>query len=200
MQLPLHNHCSQVLSREWLCSWSSADRRWVINNFIAHCGAPYIRGFTFTFFLLKQWNEYSLLIMCNELSLTCRIVTLTGNLLIDTYHVCFYRYTFPLLGISEVCIIILSAHGQDLASVLTHSHPSIHPNTHTHTHPLHGKTQNVRGFSDIRLPIYAQLGEVVWNDSRSCHYHWDGFWVSWIVFHVSSIWCVPQVGYIKALG
>ena len=34
-------HWSQVLSREWLCSWISADRRcsnsvWVINNFIAY--------------------------------------------------------------------------------------------------------------------------------------------------------------------
>ena len=43
-------HWSQVLSREWRCSWSSADRRcsnyiWVINNFIAYWGAIYIRGF-----------------------------------------------------------------------------------------------------------------------------------------------------------
>ena len=42
---------SQVLSREWRCSWCSADRRcsnyiWVIDNFIAKWGAPYIRGFT----------------------------------------------------------------------------------------------------------------------------------------------------------
>ena len=34
-------HWSQVLSREWRCSWSSADRRcsnfiWVINKFMAH--------------------------------------------------------------------------------------------------------------------------------------------------------------------
>ena len=34
-------HWSQVLSREWRCSWSSAERRcsnyiWVINNFIAN--------------------------------------------------------------------------------------------------------------------------------------------------------------------
>ena len=34
-------HWSQVLSQEWKCSWSSADRRcsnyiWVINKFIAH--------------------------------------------------------------------------------------------------------------------------------------------------------------------
>ena len=42
-------HWSQVLSWEWRCSWSSADRRcsnyiWVINNFIAYWGAIYIRG------------------------------------------------------------------------------------------------------------------------------------------------------------
>ena len=40
-----------MLSWEWRCSWSSADRRcsnciWVINNFIAYWGATYIRGFT----------------------------------------------------------------------------------------------------------------------------------------------------------
>ena len=42
---------SQVLSREWRCSWSSADRRcsnniWVINNFIAYWSASYIRDLT----------------------------------------------------------------------------------------------------------------------------------------------------------
>ena len=40
-----------MLSREWRCSWSSADRRcsnyiWVIDNLIAYMGASYIRGFT----------------------------------------------------------------------------------------------------------------------------------------------------------
>ena len=40
-------HWSQVLSREWRCSWSSADRRcsnyiWVMNNLIA----SYIRDLT----------------------------------------------------------------------------------------------------------------------------------------------------------
>ena len=44
-------HWSQVLSRERRCNWRSADRRcsnyiWVMNNFIAHSGATYIRGFT----------------------------------------------------------------------------------------------------------------------------------------------------------
>ena len=42
---------SHVLSWEWRCSWSSADRRcsnyiWVINNLIAWEGATYIRDFT----------------------------------------------------------------------------------------------------------------------------------------------------------
>ena len=44
-------HWSQVLSWEWRCSWSSADRRcsnyiWVINNFTANSGVTYIRGVT----------------------------------------------------------------------------------------------------------------------------------------------------------
>ena len=39
---------SRVLSREWRCSWSSADRRcsnyiWVINNLMAYKGASFIR-------------------------------------------------------------------------------------------------------------------------------------------------------------
>ena len=42
---------SQVLSREWRCSWSSADRRcsnyiWVIDNLIVYEGASYIRDMT----------------------------------------------------------------------------------------------------------------------------------------------------------
>ena len=43
---------SQLLSREWRCSWSSADRRrsnyiWVIENFIAYSSVSYIRGIWF---------------------------------------------------------------------------------------------------------------------------------------------------------
>ena len=46
-------HWSQVLSREWRCSWSSADRQcsnyiWVINKIIAYQGATYIRDLTVT--------------------------------------------------------------------------------------------------------------------------------------------------------
>ena len=44
---------SQVLSGEWRCSWSSANRRcsnyiWVINNLIAYQTVPYIRDLTVT--------------------------------------------------------------------------------------------------------------------------------------------------------
>ena len=59
----LHSiHWSQVLSGEWRCSWSSADRRWsnyiwVINNFIAYWGATFIRGFTVLVFLLNLMGE-----------------------------------------------------------------------------------------------------------------------------------------------
>ena len=56
-------HWSQVLSREWRCSWSSADRRcsnyiWMINNFIAYYGVTYIRGFRVVF--LKQFMKATL--------------------------------------------------------------------------------------------------------------------------------------------
>ena len=57
--MPLVSSCSclysirwsQVLSREWRCSWSSADRRcsnyiWVIDNLIAYKSASYIRDLT----------------------------------------------------------------------------------------------------------------------------------------------------------
>ena len=45
------NHWSQVFSREWRRSWSSADRRcsnyiWMISNCIPYKGVPYIRGLT----------------------------------------------------------------------------------------------------------------------------------------------------------
>ena len=55
-------HWSQVLSWEWRCSWSSADRRcsnyiWVINNFIANSGESYIRSLTvYTIVFLNNWN------------------------------------------------------------------------------------------------------------------------------------------------
>ena len=48
-----------MLSREWRCIWSSADRRcsnyiWVIDNFIAYKGAAYIRDFTVSHYNYAQ--------------------------------------------------------------------------------------------------------------------------------------------------
>ena len=58
-------HWSQVLSREWRCSWCSADRRWsnyiwVITNFIAYWGAPYIRGLTVHIVKMSYFQQYVL--------------------------------------------------------------------------------------------------------------------------------------------
>ena len=54
-----------MLSREWRCSWSSADRGcsnyiWVINNFVAHLGVAHIRGLVVRR-LLFQKNKHRFL-------------------------------------------------------------------------------------------------------------------------------------------
>ena len=63
-------HWTQVLNREWRCSWSSADRRcsnyiWVINNFIAYLkGATYIRGLKvhvitiYVTHIMEEWESW----------------------------------------------------------------------------------------------------------------------------------------------
>ena len=55
---------SQVLSWEWRCSWSSADRRcsnyiWLINNLIAYQSASYIRDLTVVRIVIQtlNWKE-----------------------------------------------------------------------------------------------------------------------------------------------
>ena len=55
----LPNLWSQVLSQEWRCSWSSADKRWsnyiwVIDSLIAYWCASYNRDFTVHMHL---WND-----------------------------------------------------------------------------------------------------------------------------------------------
>ena len=52
-----------MLSREWRCSWSSADRRcsnyiWVINNLIAQSSASYIRDLAVIFIALSVFTLY----------------------------------------------------------------------------------------------------------------------------------------------
>ena len=63
-------HWSQVLSLECRCSWSSADRRcsnyiWVIDNFIAHKGATYIRDLTVHYVWL---NQYMVIFLCDVIA------------------------------------------------------------------------------------------------------------------------------------
>ena len=58
---------SQVLSQEWWCSWSSADRRcsnytWVITNCIVFSGVSYIRGLMVTCGLFRSIH----LLWCNN--------------------------------------------------------------------------------------------------------------------------------------
>ena len=62
-------HWSQVLSRQWRCSWSSASRRcsnyiWVINNFIGYKGASYIRRLMLILFL--QNNQFVMGLKCKH--------------------------------------------------------------------------------------------------------------------------------------
>ena len=71
---------SQMLSQEWRCSWSSANRRcsnyiWVIDNFIAYWGTFCIGGFTVyavlvvtTLVQLTQQNQSELLNNRNAVS------------------------------------------------------------------------------------------------------------------------------------
>ena len=70
-------HWSHVLSWEWRCSWSSADRRcsnyiWVITNCIAYKGATYIRGLTVVYIRvpqrIKQTNSNEFKTPANQIS------------------------------------------------------------------------------------------------------------------------------------
>ena len=53
-------HWNQGLSREWRCSWSSADRRcsnyiWVINDYIAYKSDLYLNVWRYTLINHKNW-------------------------------------------------------------------------------------------------------------------------------------------------
>ena len=71
-------HWSQVLIRDWRCSWSSANRRcskyiWVIANFISYWGASYIRGLTVFYYLVA--NSLGLLVAAQCLYSCWRYLT-----------------------------------------------------------------------------------------------------------------------------
>ena len=83
-------HWSHVLSWEWRCSWSSADRRcsnyiWVINNFIAYQGAYYTGDFMVDFGDLPKHAPRK---HCNLLSSyvleNVNLVPIRGSILVVT--------------------------------------------------------------------------------------------------------------------
>ena len=79
---------SATLSREWRCSWSSADRRcsnyiWVMDNFIALQGASYIRDLTVSSFLTshiaQNWQAFRKWMLAQFLSIADNGVSLVVN-------------------------------------------------------------------------------------------------------------------------
>ena len=83
-------HWSQMLSWEWRCSLSSADRRcsnyiWVINNLIAYKGVTYIRGFRVTWQCNDKETLYASLALCE------------GNLeVMNSHHTRSVMWTFDV--------------------------------------------------------------------------------------------------------
>ena len=74
-------YLSNVLSWEWRCSWSSADRRcsnyiWVINNLIAYWGAPYIRDLTVVpnIYISKDYFDGLVQGCCNSSALAMELL------------------------------------------------------------------------------------------------------------------------------
>ena len=98
-----------MLSREWRCSWSSADRRcsnyiWVIDNFIAYQGAAYIRDFTVVsvidvvFASFCGWGWGAFLRWCSP------SVMWAGPLIFHGYHRgCLNNPIFSNLGLYAAC-------------------------------------------------------------------------------------------------
>ena len=97
-------HWGQVLSREWICSWSSADRRcsnyiWVINNLIAY----YVR------LILETWRYFIFTKYC---TLLCVDVVLTLPMCISqrmlwytniNMGICIYVYMHNCIYIHVLC-------------------------------------------------------------------------------------------------
>ena len=92
LRLSLPNPWSQMLSRDWRCSWSSADRRcsnyiWVIDNFIA---AAYIRGFMViksNFGLAELWDCFPWHQCTLDISwLLCVTIMVVENMMPSQHH------------------------------------------------------------------------------------------------------------------
>ena len=98
----------QALSREWRCSWSSADRQcsnyiWVINSVITYWGASYIKDLTWSLYcgccwLVNSWlhrvnGPVSILsIDTTKLSAVCHFTKRIFFYLIYSDNVLFYYH------------------------------------------------------------------------------------------------------------
>ena len=130
-------HWSQVLSGEWRCSWSSADRRysnfiWVINSSIAYWGAAYIRSLTVLHitWLLHTHNDFSWEALLHYWW-SCQ----SAWLLIPGFDVCFVN------NVPEQCI---QNHTEDWSSEIN---------------PLHAELFGDNIFASI---IFSQLSDGCW--------------------------------------
>ena len=97
-----------MLSWEWRCSWSSANRWysnyiWVVNKFIADKGAPYIRDFTAYIYVNTHASSIvqlaSDVFICMQFLDTLSAVFKSQNL-ISSPHLTNVRY-FPFKSISN---------------------------------------------------------------------------------------------------
>ena len=87
-----------MFSREWRCSWSSADRRcskyiWVINNFVAYYGATYnkdlavvICGMTDSSFYL--WYDIQIFLLYDAVLMRCSWWDVPNSSLYIQLHMC----------------------------------------------------------------------------------------------------------------
>ena len=85
-------HWSQVLSQDWRCNWSSADRRcssyvWMMNNVIAYQVAFCIRGLTI-------WQE--------RLNVVTKLKNVKLNIYIYIY--CISQESFPRCCVLWLCV------------------------------------------------------------------------------------------------
>ena len=86
---------SHVFSREWRCSWSSADTRcsnytWVINYFIAYWDASYIIDLTvISLFVMSSLLLYLKALSYHSISIVAVLVVLTSS---DIHVSCIIRW------------------------------------------------------------------------------------------------------------
>ena len=101
-------HWSQLLSRQWRCSWGSADRWcsnyiWVISKFIAYQGASYIRDMTV---LMIMRTGYILRVL-HTISCLCYCSVIFHMLF---FFVFFLWCSFCCIFMMEVCQFTLALH------------------------------------------------------------------------------------------